>query len=563
MKRLLILILLLLYFICCQKLFKEDIQNTFHLKTKEDYAVAMAGLYNRLFNGIMENNLILMFAIANEDDMNVFPLGGSETDCYDCEYPLSSTMFYAVHCGSGGGCIGCGEDDYTIIYKLLFQTIGSANDIISKAGNSNLLKSEFKKIIGEAYYIRAYCYFRLARLYGQVPLVDDPDVDFTLKKPSFSELYNFIASDLLKAMDLLPKTNNEARVKYETPHRGTAKALLAEVYLTMGGQPVNDISKYADAARVAGEVIDSATYFGFGLMPDLADLWNGKRPRNSEIVFAINFLDSANDISNGLKNLNSELFAFTGYNGLTDYKGSKIHNSSLSQSYSQCIVAPDFFNSFPNNYRKDVSFQNRHVPAIIKYSRDSIAQHYEAVFDSLYLKHYDTINYCTSIAFKKFYSQFSIADSILLKPSLSNYNRNEIYGHYTGGVVYLFRYAQTLLTYAEAKARSGALDAFAYEAVNQVRRRANKLNIFSPSPFDLTSGLSPQQFADSVVQERAWELCAEPEGRWFDMLRLRLTKDLVAIKQHQDILVYPIQTQNNNFLLPVPAIDTLLNPNLR
>ena len=57
----------------------------------------------------------------------------------------------------------------------------------------------------------------------------------------------------------------------------------------------------------------------------------------------------------------------------------------------------------------------------------------------------------------------------------------------------------TLLTYAEAKARSGQLDASAYEAVNMVRRRANKVDINSPSKYDLQPGLSATQFADSVV----------------------------------------------------------------
>jgi hypothetical protein len=140
---------------------------------------------------------------------------------------------------------------------------------------------------------------------------------------------------------------------------------------------------------------------------------------------------------------------------------------------------------------------------------------------------------------------------------------NNVFGYYTGHVVYILRYAQTLLTYAEAKARSGVVDASTYEAVNMIRRRANKVDLYSTSPYDLKPGLSPEQFADSVVQERAWELCAEPEGRWFDMVRLNLAKDMVAIKQHQHIIVYPIPIDRNTYFLPIPEKDKELNPNLR
>ena len=44
--------------------------------------------------------------------------------------------------------------------------------------------------------------------------------------------------------------------------------MLAEVYLCWAGYPVKDISKYTLAAMEAGEVIDSADYFGFGLLDD-------------------------------------------------------------------------------------------------------------------------------------------------------------------------------------------------------------------------------------------------------------------------------------------------------
>jgi hypothetical protein len=289
----------------------------------------------------------------------------------------------------------------------------------------------------------------------------------------------------------------------------------------------NNNSKYAAAANVAKEVIDSSGYYGYAIMPDIAVLWNGTQERNPESEF------SCYVFNNLIKPIQ---YGFNTY-----------------YSYS---VAPDFYNSFPKNYRKECYFQTRHC--LVKYKWDSLV-HTEIRYVDTLIIHFDKIDYGTEIRYKKFYSQFIIPDSVLQSNDEISYIFNT---PYKGHVVYMFRYAQTLLTYAEARARSGIVDDLAYNAINQIRRRANKVDINTPSKFDLQQGLSPQQFADSVVQERAWELCAEPEGRWYDMLRLGLAKDLVQIKLHQDIMVYPIDVDRTTFFLPIPEDDKVIDPNL-
>ncbi len=525
MKRMYIFCILFLLF-NCKKIFKEDIQNSFSLKTTDDYNVAMTGLYNRLFNGVMASPLFYIYSIGNEDDLGVF--NGSinfepDSPCIACIYNLNNYIY--VYSGCGISVYEPENHDFTEPYKYLFQAIACANNILSKAGDIGKLPEVYKNYIGEVYFIRAYCYFRLVRNYGQIPIVDNPDVNYTLKKPSFSEIYNFIISDLQKAYNLLPNSNSEARIKYVTPHRGSAKALLAEVYLTMGGYPVYDAKKYNDAAKIAGEVIDSAAYFGFGLMPDLADLWNGNNVMNSETVFSFYFLPTSKNVGGGA--YNSDENFFTNQYGWNQWIGYR--------------VPADFYNSFPKSYRKEATFQTRgfkHWP-----------------FD-MTIAHLDSITYCRMMFYKKFYTQFYMNDDelrLLSSGTLPSYN---------GHIVYLLRYVQTLLTFAEAKARSGVVDKTAYDAVNQVRRRANKADLFSPSPYDLTPGLTPQQFADSVVQERAWELCAEPEGRWYDIVRLNLVKSLPKIKQKQGIIVYPIIIDTTTYFIPIPKLDKTVNPNL-
>jgi hypothetical protein len=533
-------------FLSCEDVFKVDERNVLKLESDKDFSVAISGLYGQLIKSVYSEKIccvggILKETIGNGDDISIFSLSFQTEDfeCISCQktFSLASTILDSNFGGFGHSGCSCsyvtnGDEYYSKSYKLLFQTIGDANNIISKVNASTNLNVLKKNVVGETYLIRAYCYFRLARVYGQVPIVTNVDVDFTLKKPSFSELYNFIVGDLQKAIELLPQTIKEARVPYETPTIGSAKALLAEVYLTMGGYPLYDKNGYVNAAKIAEDVIVHSEEYGFVLVEDLANLWNGKLVKNSESVFAL-FL---------YKDLFSNDY---------DYK----------QMYFNVAAPPDFYNLFPKNYRKETTFQTRHVPYIL-----GCGKYYPGckIYDSLYIKHYDTISPFVCINYKKIYTKFDIPDSVFLKVKPEDYfNELNNINAYDGQVVYLIRYAQTLLTYAEAKARSGALDASAYEAVNKIRRRANKLNISTPSQFDLKPGLTAEQFADSVVQERAWELCAEPEGRWFDMVRLNIAKDLVAIKHHQGIMVYPFPIDRTTFFLPIPEEDKKYNPNLQ
>ena len=116
----------------------------------------------------------------------------------------------------------------------------------------------------------------------------------------------------------------------------------------------------------------------------------------------------------------------------------------------------------------------------------------------------------------------------------------------------MLRYSQTALTYAEAKARSGGPDALSYQLVNTIRTRAGLSSL---------SGLSADDFAKAVVQERAWELCGE-RVRWFDMVRLEMVADVFAKRDSRDN--QPLRAISQDvYLFPIPEHDVLLNPNIK
>jgi hypothetical protein len=96
-----------------------------------------------------------------------------------------------------------------------------------------------------------------------------------------------------------------------------------------------------------------------------------------------------------------------------------------------------------------------------------------------------------------------------------------------------------------------------------IRRRANHLDIHTPSAFDLQQGMSPETFADSVILERAWELAGEPEGRWFDLVRLEMVEDLPQLRNTTtgDFPDNNIITKKD-YYFPIPKEDIILNPAL-
>lgn len=405
----------------------------------------------------------------------------------------------------------------------LFKIIMASNNIIHQLDTNNLLSTEYKEVLGEAYFLRAYANFRLTRTYGCIPLVKDIEVKYKLPLATFLEIYEYIESDYKMAIKLLPINNLQSRIPYVTPHKGVVKALLAELYLNWAGYPIKDIEKYKLAASQAKDVIDSANFFGFGLVNDLSWLWDRDHFKNKETVFAVFFSEPINAESF------DELYNAYGFHQFEDISSniSVINNNLNIYFYA---TEKKFYYNYPKNYRKNITFFTKYYNGIDTIEIDSVMG-------------------CNRIAYRKFFSFYYQADS--------STNENLFYGRYFGyPKVYLFRYASILLTYAEASARAGELNALSFECVNMIRRRANNSNIYITSKYDLPNSLSSTYFIDSVVWERAWEFAGELEGRWYDLVRLEKVEDLPNLQyedERDNVFEYPIDKED--YFLPIPEDD--------
>jgi starch-binding outer membrane protein, SusD/RagB family len=535
MKRIIYFILPVVFLTGCDSILHEEEISVGKIENYDQLVEAAGGVYGELLSAMYDRSFYE--ANAKGDDITIG---------YEAYHQYYSWKKYLL--------IDYGPLDGTAVWKSMYKTIVSINNILAQCSDMIGVETSAKEIIGEMYLIRAYCYFKLTRNYGKIPLIKNIDVSYSVIQASYEEIYQFIEEDLKTAMELLPANNNLARVPYVTPHRGTAKALLSEVYLNWAGYPANDAAKYQLAANEAGEVIDSAAYFGFDLIDDFASLWDKAHLYNSESVFSLYLPDPYSQTY--ITDFYSQPYNSCFYSG--DYAK---NSGGICLSPTVKYFGPDFFppeinfyNSYPKSYRKDITFYTTiYVPfSLWTVQPVDTGYYYVDKIEDIY----------TRAAYQKFYYD----------PYWASYYYHSIINGLPDSTesflflgiprVYLFRYAQTVLTYAEAMARSGQLNDKAYECVNEIRRRANHLSLYSPSVYDLPAGLSAEAFADSVVQERAWEFCGEPEGRWYDLVRLERVEELATLRNAAEGGPPYGMYDKSVYFSEIPAADTILNPNL-
>ncbi|MES3019865.1 MAG: RagB/SusD family nutrient uptake outer membrane protein [Bacteroidota bacterium] len=144
-------------------------------------------------------------------------------------------------------------------WRTLYNGVGRANLLLENINKPVMDETKRNVIKGEALFLRAYYYFMLAKMWGDVPLVLEttktPENTQVPRTP-IKDVYTQILLDLKEAETLvLPiKTIGFSGRANKSAVRG----MLARVYLHMAGFPLNDKSKYVDAREWAKKVMDDA-----------------------------------------------------------------------------------------------------------------------------------------------------------------------------------------------------------------------------------------------------------------------------------------------------------------
>ncbi|WP_375436099.1 RagB/SusD family nutrient uptake outer membrane protein [uncultured Hymenobacter sp.] len=170
---------------------------------------------------------------------------------------------------------------FSSVWNNAYNGIGAANLAIARIPAVTMDESRKTALLGEALFIRAFLYYHLVRLYGDVPLITLPvnatSPDLYPVRASQQEVYNLIISDLQAAEAAgLPAVDRTGRVSL-----GAVKSLLASVYLTTAGYPLQIKANYQLAANKAAEVIDAGSY---PLFANYASLHNNADKNQGEFI---------------------------------------------------------------------------------------------------------------------------------------------------------------------------------------------------------------------------------------------------------------------------------------
>ncbi|ALI98236.1 RagB/SusD family nutrient uptake outer membrane protein [Rufibacter tibetensis] len=189
-------------------------------------------------------------------------------------------------------------------WRAYYAAVYRCNMLLSKLegiewGTQTALKNTYA---AEARYIRAYLYFDMVRLWGNIPLLTEPSAE-NVAQANPDEVYKVIAQDLKFAAANLPSTSYTAQnpATYGRVTKWAAQALTGRVFLYYTGyygkaDLVGEVTK-AQALAAVEDVISNG---GFDLVEDYANLWpaasvaNYAGEDNKETVFAIKYSYTSN-----------------------------------------------------------------------------------------------------------------------------------------------------------------------------------------------------------------------------------------------------------------------------
>jgi len=404
----------------------------------------------------------------------------------------------------------------TSVWNGTYQMINRANLVISQAPQVTDDPASRDVSVGEAEFLRAWAYFELVSMWGDVPVYTDPissPTDYKAKSPA-ADVYALIISDLTDAASKLPATASaQGRAT-----SGAANALLGRVEMQAGDY---------DAAKTALLKV----YGKYSLMPHFSDNFDGdivygdhnefKHPGtaeyNAESIFEVSFVDKGDDNFN---------WGYVG-EGATN-PVSIMRSQEYGITWGNVIPSDKTLDEFEaNDPRYNYTFYESGDKILTQGSTQPGTVMTEGDMNVAQSDHDGDLR-------KRIYRKYSILD----------YTKS---GFHPDGINQrLIRYADVLLMLAECEAETGT-PANAAKYINEVRARAD----VKMPPILLTS---KNQAIEAVMHERAVELAGE-EVNNIDILRWR------AKGYYPSIRPDPKPGQVDFF--PIPASEVAANPLLK
>lgn len=233
--------------------------------TTEDYTQLITGIYNNLSATIGTNVHLNHFLWSNAASDDCFGGGGGNDPAMQAEDLM----------------LNYGADMYNDFYCGRYKGIARANLAIEKINEKLSAGADedstlMKQYIGEAYFLRAWFYYELASMFGNIPCPITSNADATQPQISGVELWSQILTDLTEAIKVMPDVNNGADGHVD---KYCAEALLGRAYLFASGflgqsdfqSTSSDLLITKD--YVAKAIKDCVENSGYKLTPKFQDNW--------------------------------------------------------------------------------------------------------------------------------------------------------------------------------------------------------------------------------------------------------------------------------------------------
>ena len=237
-------------------------------KTTEDFPANQAdaeqiltGIYNNLNvsigNNVHQNHFL--WSIAASDDC----LGGGGAN--DQAMQAHDLL------------MNFGANLYENFYKDRYTGIARANVAIETFANCGLDEATLAQYLGEAYFLRAWYYYELASMFGNIPCPVTSAADATQPQIAGEALWGQILQDAKTAADMMPSTVTDRGNGHVDKY--CAEALLGRAYLFYSGfygdeEVTLPNGETLTKADVQAAITDCVNNSGYSLVPEYHNLWS-------------------------------------------------------------------------------------------------------------------------------------------------------------------------------------------------------------------------------------------------------------------------------------------------
>ena len=382
------------------------------------------------------------------------------------------------------------NDRVQVAWRQIYAGINRANIAIDNIQKVTGSEVVKTRLINEAKFIRGLLYFQAVRIWGGVPIrLHEPTSINVESLKTPRATVDAVYTQIIKDL-----TDAESLPStYSTADAGRATSGAAKAILTKVYLTRKD---YPNAILKAREVINGG--YGYALFENFQDIFTKTKKNGKEHIFSVQF--EPNQAGNGSSGNNFQATSFTGFTA-----------TEPADIISDVALFYDIYAA--GDVRRDVSYKKQ----LLNPATGTLYTFPKPIFS----KYLDLNNLATP-----------------------------------GNVAInfpLIRYADILLSLAEAINEQGAPTPEAYELINQVRRRAFAKPINTPDPTVDLAGLNQVTFRAAIQEERKKEFVQEGQ-RWFDLVRWgTLVTEVKKVTAKNSV------SERNN-LYPIPQSERNIDP---